>query len=121
MNTNTLEDNATRGTKQREDSGPRYVKREYKIAVHPDNHPDNTRQGYVLGNLFGINAKTWDVTHIPTGRRMPGMFARLKDAKAYIADILPLAVWSELTDSNSHEFFPPIKPQILAAVKAHGI
>jgi hypothetical protein len=99
----------------------KWTKGDYKIATNPNcrylQEQSDTRQGYMLGKIFGIDSKMWSVTHLPTGLKMPGYFSRLRDAKFYVTSILPLTDWLTLTVENSTERLTPIKQQILNAIK----
>ena len=78
----------------------RYKKGEFKIKMRPDLVGNGIRQGYICGPL-AIHAGSWDITHIPSGLWVSRGSNRLKDAKAIVEAILPLADW---------ELIDPLKP-----------
>jgi hypothetical protein len=102
----------------------KWHKGEYRIATNPNCRiagQTDTRKGYVLGKVFGIDKGTHSVTHLPTGLKLPGYFSRLRDAKAYAEALLPLTDWLSLTQTNAVERFTPIKTTIFELMKEHGI
>lgn len=102
----------------------KWTKGEYKIATNPNCHIENqtdTRKGYILNNIFGVDSQRRSVTHLPTGLKMPGYFNLVRDAKSYAESLLPLTDWKTLTQNNATERFTPIKSQILAIVDQHAI
>lgn len=102
----------------------KWHKGEYRIATNPNcpvAEQTDTRKGYVLGKIFGIDNITRSVTHLPTGLKLPGYFSRLRDAKAYAEALFPLTDWQTVTQDNATERFTPIKNTILKLMEEHGI
>ena len=97
----------------------------YKVALNPRctyaQEQGDTRKGYVLDNTFGIDSQMHNVTHLPTGLKLPGYFTLLRDAKAYAEALFPLTDWLTITQDNAAERFAPIKPTILNLMQKHGI
>lgn len=70
---------------------------EYQIAVNPRAiNVDETgrRTGYIRGP-FGISSRAWDITHIPSGHRISSSASTLKEAKAIVDKLLPMADWAQ--------------------------
>ena len=102
----------------------KWIKGEFKIATNPHwqhNEPSDTRKGYTLSQVFGIANDTRNVTHIPTGYKLPGYFKRLRDAKAYAEALLPLTDWMTLTIDNGRERLDTVKSTITKLMQKHGI
>jgi hypothetical protein len=113
-----------RQTKLAGERTQKWHKGEYWIATNPNCHIEEqtkTRNGYVFGQVFGIDSRTKNITHLQTGLKLPGYFSRLRDAKAYAEALFPLTDWHTLTQDNAAERFTPIKTTIMSLMKEHGI
>jgi hypothetical protein len=103
---------------------PKWYKGEYRIATNPNCHIENqtnTRKGYIFAEVFGIDNEMRNVTHLPTGLKLPGYFSRLKDAKAYAEALFSLTDWRTVTQDNARERFTPIKTTILNLMNEYAI